>query len=70
MKEQCKKCRGKGHQFKPGGFTKADIIPCTKCNGTGELKAGSQEVKKKSFSRGSHYKRWDGIELLKLVDDV
>jgi len=34
-KLKCMRCHGRGFYLKAGGFTKADHIPCHKCNGIG-----------------------------------
>ena len=63
----CKKCRGMGEHLKADGYTKADIIKCAICSGTGIRPADMKFAKYVKNMKNRHIKRHEGMEDLHLV---
>lgn len=71
MKERrCTKCKGLGEYIPPTGMTKADIVKCHICGGTGTL-PDDYKIKKElpRANRARYFNKNDGIILLKALED-
>lgn len=67
-KIQCRRCRGKGFNFKGAGITEADRCKCDRCDGTGMQ---DDTPAKKIVQRPSKHLRKDaGMDILSRVEAV
>jgi hypothetical protein len=68
-KEKCPLCHAKGKRFINGGYTKADLIECDRCCGTGEVAVGAFK-KQKSVRNRTNYSKLLGLPELKKIEAI
>lgn len=68
IREKCNRCHGRGKYFKSEGFTKADVIICEKCGGSGIVHF--EQSKHKKMRANQVHKKNAGMELLQFVEAV
>lgn len=62
-KIKCTKCKGVGKFFPPDGITKADMVLCNICKGTGQRPDG-YVVRKKETPTKVYLRKSDGLDSL------
>jgi hypothetical protein len=65
--ETCRRCFGRGSYFRGEGYTRADLIPCERCKGSG---MSTSNPRKRDARRNKAPNKYDGIENLQSVEAV
>ena len=70
MKRKCTRCRGHGKYLPENGFTKADMITCKICSGSGVLPEGYVVIRNGLKKARTYLPKDSGMEDLKDIEEV